>query len=225
MNKFSYNILKSGSKGNAIIVENIFLFDCGVPYSTIKPYLKDIKLVFISHVHSDHINKSTIHTIAYNKPNIKFLVGEYLVDTLVKCDVQKKNILTIKENKWYNIGLAKVMIQELVHDVPNRCLHLEYKGKKLIYIVDTGEIPENIVAKNYDLFLIERNYESDEELDKQIQIANEQGIFTHLTRVKETHLSEVQAYDWILKNASDNSEIEYIHKHIEEVNLCTEETI
>lgn len=213
----NYKIISSSSKGNCIIVEDKFMFDCGLPFSKVKPYLKEIKLVFISHTHSDHINKSTVHTIAYNKPNIKFLVGEYLVGTLVKCGVQKKNIITLKEDKWYNIGLAKVMIQELVHDVPNRCLHLEYKNKKMIYIVDTGKIPDNIVAQDYTLYLIEANYQSDEELDEKIRIAEENGDFTHLRRVKKTHLSEVQAYDFLYKNASESSEFEFIHKHIEEV--------
>lgn len=47
-----YDIIGSSSKGNAIVVEDILLLDCGVSYSKLKPYLKEIKLIFISHCRS-----------------------------------------------------------------------------------------------------------------------------------------------------------------------------
>lgn len=47
-----YDIIGSSSKGNAIVVEDMLLLDCGVSYSKLKPYLKKIKLIFISHCRS-----------------------------------------------------------------------------------------------------------------------------------------------------------------------------
>lgn len=47
-----YEILKTGSKGNCIIVENVFALDMGIPYKLIAPYLKNIKMIFISHRHT-----------------------------------------------------------------------------------------------------------------------------------------------------------------------------
>jgi hypothetical protein len=47
-----YEILSTGSKGNCIIVNNNILLDCGIPYKNVKQYLKDIKIIFISHRHS-----------------------------------------------------------------------------------------------------------------------------------------------------------------------------
>lgn len=47
-----YEILGSSSKGNCIIIENKMALDVGVSYAKIKNYLKNIKLIFISHVHS-----------------------------------------------------------------------------------------------------------------------------------------------------------------------------
>lgn len=44
------NIIASGSSGNAIILENGICLDMGVSYKKIKPYLKDIKVIFISHL-------------------------------------------------------------------------------------------------------------------------------------------------------------------------------
>lgn len=48
----SYEIISTGSKGNCIVVNNNILLDIGVSYKKIKPYLKNIKLVFISHRHT-----------------------------------------------------------------------------------------------------------------------------------------------------------------------------
>lgn len=47
-----YKILASGSSGNAIILRNYILLDCGIAYIQLKPYIKQLKLVFISHIHS-----------------------------------------------------------------------------------------------------------------------------------------------------------------------------
>lgn len=48
----TYEILSSSSKANCIILEKIIALDMGISYSKIKNYLKNIKLIFISHSHS-----------------------------------------------------------------------------------------------------------------------------------------------------------------------------
>lgn len=48
----TYEIISSGSKGNAIIVNDYLLLDCGVNYKKIKEHLNRIKIIFISHSHS-----------------------------------------------------------------------------------------------------------------------------------------------------------------------------
>lgn len=47
-----YNVIGSSSKGNAIVIEDVLLLDCGLPITKIKPYLNKIKLIFISHCRS-----------------------------------------------------------------------------------------------------------------------------------------------------------------------------
>lgn len=44
-------ILASGSSGNALVLNKVFLLDCGIGIKKINPYLKQLKLVFISHIH------------------------------------------------------------------------------------------------------------------------------------------------------------------------------
>ena len=48
----TYEIISSTSKGNAIVVEKFLLLDCGISYKKLEKYLKDIKLIFISHSHT-----------------------------------------------------------------------------------------------------------------------------------------------------------------------------
>lgn len=47
-----YEILNTGSDGNCIVLDKNILLDVGIPYKKIKSYLKDIKIIFISHRHT-----------------------------------------------------------------------------------------------------------------------------------------------------------------------------
>lgn len=46
------NVIGTGSSGNAVLLNDIILLDCGLPYSHIEKYAKNLRLVFISHCHS-----------------------------------------------------------------------------------------------------------------------------------------------------------------------------
>ena len=210
------NIVSSSSKGNCIIINDCLMLDCGVSYKKIKDCLKDIKIIFISHEHHDHLNPTTIKKIAYEKPNIKFIVGEYLIPELMQLGVGKANILTFDLNKWYNIGIFKAKMQHLMHDVPNNCLHIEFKdGEKLFYAVDTNSL-EHIQAKDYNLYLVEGNFEDKEKLEEEIAEKKRNGEFTHLERVLRTHMWQVDSLNWLDKNTGVGSKYIFIHQHQEE---------
>ena len=209
-----YNIIGSSSKGNAIIVEDKIILDCGVTYIKLKNYLKNIKLIFISHNHKDHLLPPTIKKISYNYPTIKFLTGsEEVVIKLVECGVNKKNIFIVKPSKWYNLGLIKAKLEPLEHDTPNYALLFEYKDKKCIYIVDTASV-ENIEAKNYDLYLIENNFQ-EEILEKHIQECvdnnDDENKLYYLRRTLNTHLSKSKCDDFLINNMGKNSIYKYVH--------------
>lgn len=206
-----FNIIGSSSDGNCIIVEDFLMLDCGVVYSKVKKYLKSVKIIFISHVHGDHLKKTTIRKIVYDYPNIKFLCGSTdIVIKLVECGAKHKNIIYLKSNKWFDLKLLKVRLEELHHDVPNHLLKWEYKGKKGIYIIDTGNV-NGIQAKNYNLFLIESNYKRDV-LEKHRKEKDSNYEFDHLYRVEEVHLSYEQAMDFLIENMGGNSIYELLHK-------------
>ena len=208
-------IIGSSSKGNCIIVEDILMLDCGVSYSKIKKYLSKVKLIFISHDHQDHLNKKTLQQIAYNFPTIKILTGsEVVVNKLVDCGVNKKNIFILKEYKWYDLGMLNVMLEPLIHDTPNYCLKWQLNSKKGIYIVDTANV-DDIEAECYDLFLIESNY-NEELLDQHIQECidnnDDENKLYYLHRVSRTHLSDKQCNDFLIQNMSNNSQYIKLHQ-------------
>lgn len=47
-----YEIISTGSKGNATVLNKSILIDCGVSFKKIEPYLYDLKAVLLTHIHS-----------------------------------------------------------------------------------------------------------------------------------------------------------------------------
>ena len=129
---------------------------------------------------------------------------------MVKCGVNKKNIFILKSGKKYDLGLLKVKLEELYHDVPNYALKWELKGEKGIYATDTSKI-DHIQAKNYDLYLIENNYD-DEILKEHIKNCDDERMLQYLLRVPNTHLSKQQCIDFLIENMGTNSNYVLLHE-------------
>ena len=47
-----YEVLATGSKGNACVLNEHVLIDAGVTFKTLKNVYKDLKLVLLTHIHS-----------------------------------------------------------------------------------------------------------------------------------------------------------------------------
>lgn len=205
----NYNILNTGSDGNCIIINDIVALDIGIPLKKIEPYLNKLKLVFISHRHSDHLNLSTVRKLHKLRPTIRFCVGEFLYQELIRSGINKNNIDIIKHNQVYDYGMLKVSPFILIHDVFNYGLRLSMNGKKLLYATDTAKI-NHINAYYYDCYLLEANYD-ETKLEQNIIQDKENGRFSYGERVKLTHLSIQQSSDFLLKNMGYNSKYEFIH--------------
>jgi hypothetical protein len=52
MNMLDFEILHSGSDGNCLIFNKYMAIDMGIPYKQIKPYLKELKVILLTHIHS-----------------------------------------------------------------------------------------------------------------------------------------------------------------------------
>ena len=208
-----YHVIATGSTGNAVLIEKNVLIDAGVAYKKIEPYMGDIKLVLLTHVHSDHFKPSTVRRMALEKPLLRFGCGAFLAPELVKAGVPKQQIDILKPKMLYGYGICNVIPVELVHDVPNFGYKLHYPTGKIFYATDTGSLSQ-VSAKGYDLYLVERNYD-DAELRARMDEKLANGQYAYEQRALRYHLSEKKVNDWLYKNMGKNSEYVYLHCHVE----------
>ena len=209
----NYKIISSCSTGNATIIRDIILIDCGVTFKKLEKYYKQLKIVLLTHVHQDHFNRSTIKRLAQERPTLRFACCEWLLQSLLECGVERRNIDILQIGTKYDYKLFKIVAIKLYHDV-NQCgYRILFDDYKVIYMTDTKTI-EGISAKNYDLYLVEANYKENE-LEERIKQKQLQGDFTYEWRVKDTHLSEEQCVEFLLNNMGKNSEYVFMHQHVE----------
>ncbi len=209
----NYKIISSCSTGNATIIKDIILIDCGVTFKRLEKYYKKIKLVLLTHIHSDHFKKETIRKLAKERPTLRFACCKWLLEPLLECGIDKRNIDILEIGTRYDYKLFKIVPIKLYHDVPQCGYRVLFDDYKVIYMTDTKTV-DGIVAKNYDLYLIEGNYE-DEELEERIRKKQEKQQYCYEYRARYTHLSKGQATDFLLNNMGENSEYVFMHEHVE----------
>lgn len=211
---FEYNIIGSSSKGNCLIFNKYIAIDMGVSYKQIKQYLKDLKVILLTHIHSDHFCKSTIKKISFERPTIKFVCGEWLVEELVRLGVLKKNIFIVQHNKAYDFGAFTLIPLETYHDVRNMSYRVDFLPTTIYYATDTSKLDYFECLRNLDYYFVEKNYD-EEEIDKRIEGKKLNGEYVYETRVKNSHLSNEETNKFLEEMMGDNSKFVYCHQHIE----------
>ena len=209
----NYNIISTGSHGNAVVINDYILIDCGVPFKALEKIYKDIKIVLLTHIHNDHFKKSTIKKLALERPTLRFACCDWLLMDLIKCDVSKNNIDVLEIGKTYDYKAFKVSPIKLYHDVPQCGYRLFINEKKVIYATDTAHL-DGITAKDYDLYMIEANYKT-EELQERIKAKQEAGEFSYEMDASKRHLSKEKADDFLIENMGAKSNYVYLHGHID----------
>ena len=210
----NYKIVATGSAGNAVVLNDYILIDCGVSFRALSEVRKGLKIVLLTHIHSDHFNKTTIHRLAAERPTLRFACCEWLLPELLACGVSERNIDVLKIGKVYNYGAFKVSPVKLYHDVDNCGWRIFAGEEKAIYMTDTVTL-EGISASGYDLYLVEANY-SESDIQERIRAKEAAGQYVYEYRVLKTHLSKEKCDEWLLENMGDNSEYVYIHQHRED---------
>lgn len=209
--KISFEIISTGSKGNAVVIENNVLIDCGVPFKAIRHVAGNLKLVLLTHIHSDHFNPTTIRRLAFERPTLRFGCGRWLVSDLRSCGVEAANIDILDCNVSYGYGICNVISFRLNHNVPNCGYKLHFQHGKVFYATDTNDL-NGITARNYDLYLVEANY-TDEEIRERISAKKETGEYAYERQVLQNHLSKAKCDDFIYKNIGRGGEYVYLHGH------------
>ena len=207
-----YTVISTGSKGNCVIIGGKVMVDCGVSYKAIKPYVKDLQLVLLSHAHSDHIRPSTIRKLQEERPTLRFGCGKWLLPSVLACGVRKSNIDIYTPNlKYCYAGDLQLIMIPLKHNVSNCGYKIYLHGEKIFYATDCNNL-DGIEAPNYDLYMIEANYE-DEEIQQRIEEKQANGQYCYEYNVLKNHLSKKRADDFIVANAGINSRFVYLHGH------------
>ena len=208
-----YKIIATGSKGNAVVLNNNILIDCGVSFKALNDVYKDLQIILLTHIHKDHFNPTAITNLAKSRPTLRFGCCDWLVPALVACDVSKRNIDVYNVGKLYNYGQFKISPVKLYHNVP-QCGYRVFVGdKKALYCTDTGTL-EGITARNYNLYLIEANYGEDE-IQERIKKKQSRNEYCYELGVLNRHLSKEQADSFLLENMGENSRYVYLHAHVD----------
>lgn len=148
--KLNYEIIASGSSGNCVIVEDM-MFDVGVPYSKIRKYLYNIKYLFISHAHSDHINIASLNKLRKEFPRIT-VIGNYHVAERVYVNE------IVGDNTLIRFPDRTIESFACVHDIPCHGFIVEINNKRLIFATDTHSL-ENAPRGEYDYLFLESNHD------------------------------------------------------------------
>lgn len=170
-----------------------------------------MKLVLLTHIHGDHFNPTTIKQLARERPTLFFGCCEWLIEPLIACGVEKSKILPFKCGHIYDLGACKVSPIKLYHDVPNCGYRLYIGSEKALYITDSGHV-DGITALNYDLYMIEANYCTDE-ITERIAEKEAAGEYSYEKSVLYRHLSKEQADDFLINNMGNKGEYVYLHMH------------
>ncbi len=222
-----YVIASSSSKGNAAFIYSkttLIQIDMGVTLTALNraieqtPFeLQDIQGLLITHEHSDHVKGLSL--AGYKKLNIPTYAGE---GTL------KKPTFVIQEEDSFEIGDFIIIPVRTSHDANHPLGYVLINGnEKLVYMTDTGYIPEESLPylENAKYYIIESNHDiemlnnSHRPIDLKRRILSDHG-----------HLSNVDSARYISSLIGENSkEITLAHLSEEcnnqEVTIKTWDTI
>ena len=200
-----FDIIASGSKGNATLVKHnstLILIDLGITLVRLKEgltslnvELKDIDAVIFTHEHSDHLNG-----LKCISPKKMYALKGTLPSSL-------SNV--IDKNEPFNIKDIKITAFPTSHDAVNPCGYiLETSEDKLVYMTDTGIfIEDNLpLVKNPDYLIIESNH------DIQMEMRTNRSF-----RLKQRILSE---YGHLCNEDSAFASLEIIGDNTKEIILA-----
>ena len=183
------------------------MVDCGVSFKALEAVKRSLKIVLLTHKHSDHLKIRTLQRLQAERPTLRVACGDFLLEEL-PCI---KNIDVLQVGKIYDYGAFKVSPIKLYHDVPNFGWRIFLpNGKKIFHATDTVHL-EGITAKGYDLYAIEHNY-CEEYIQQAIEEARANSEYTHAYGSIKTHLSIQQARAFIEANRKESSEVLELHK-------------
>lgn len=162
--------LYSGSSGNSILVgseETKILIDSGVSGKNIEIALKsidekaqNIKGIFVTHEHIDHIKSVGILSRKYNIP--VFANEETWQAMKSQVGKMKENNIRILDERYLELGDLTIQSYSISHDAVNPVgYNIYHKNKKATVATDLGYISQEVkqATKESDVILMESNHD------------------------------------------------------------------
>lgn len=111
-------------------------------------------LIYISHMHSDHLSYPTLKLLSKKRPDIPIYVGDTSRPVfwyLERSDVNLTNINVVPFGVWQNVDehLRFMILMDGVHPEMDTCIIVEYKGHMVLNTVDctrpnNGRLPHGV---------------------------------------------------------------------------------
>ncbi|KAG8442308.1 hypothetical protein GDO86_011197 [Hymenochirus boettgeri] len=116
--------------------------------------------IYISHMHSDHLNYPTLKKLSEKRPDVPIYVGKTerpVFWYLNKSAVCLTNINVVPFGRWQEVDkhLRFMILMDGVHPEMDTCIIVEYKGHKILNTVDCtrpngGKLPSNVALMMSD---------------------------------------------------------------------------
>ena len=219
-----YNLIASGSGGNCIIYKDNVMVDIGIKLKDrelIIPYLDNIKVIIITHRHSDHIQIPLMKWLIKEYPDITYMyiqdVRDYLDEKLVKkvkgetVQIEVPKEVIIEPLKVYNLGIMKFQPINVYHDVPNIALYAQFKDRyRLFHATDTHTLEGIKIPRDTDLIAVEHHHEIDhyDELIAEKALNDE---FSHELGAKNVHMAFEVAEQFLIDNEIEDATVLRLH--------------
>lgn len=195
----NYRLDYSGSDGNCVLIDDdTIMVDIGngVPFSYIVHFLCTVRIIWITHIHSDHLNIAHVKKIMVEYPEILIVGNEHVAEFIYEKTGLKIETIYLGEELEYDNGFGKthtIKPVNLYHDVTNYGFLLNVvdgvlETEELLFFgVDTHTL-ENINIPMCDIILLEQNYELDYLLEVSKRL-KDSGAYDYTVRSRATHLS------------------------------------
>jgi phosphoribosyl 1,2-cyclic phosphodiesterase len=194
--------LNSGSNGNCYYIGNAdeaVLIDAGISCSETEKRLanldlsmKNVKAIFISHEHTDHISGTTVLCTKYNLP--VYITPLTLQRAAVR--IEKHLQRTFNPDEHVTIGGLKITPFVKLHDARDPySFIIEYHGTKVSVITDIGKACDRVIhyfRQSHACFL-ESNYD-----EKMLEEGAYPNHLKKRIRGNRGHLSNTQALELFL---------------------------
>jgi len=198
--------LSSGSNGNAFYIRTgsgSFLVDAGIScrqtclrLEQVGSHISQIKAIFITHEHSDHIRGLRVLLGKYPIP--VYLSEKTYAQSGLQLDSQLLHF--IEAHSQVRFGLTRVESLPKSHDAAEPLMFsFMYRGRKVSFITDVGSVCANVIraVQDADIVFLESNYD-------ELMLRN--GMYPIFLKERiageKGHLSNVTAAELILEHAS-----------------------